>query len=190
VEVKEAIEKRRAYRSLEPVDITEDLVRDLAMSACLSASCFNNQPWRFVFAYDPKVLGRLHEALTGGNAWAKAASMMIAVFTREDLDCVIRDRVYHLFDTGMATAHIILRATEMGLVAHPIAGFSPSRVREVLGIPEDMQVIALIIVGKKAGGVALDLTEQQRKSEMERPGRKPVEEIAFMNRYTKPADEE
>ena len=30
MDVKEAIEKRRAYRSLESVEITEELVRDLA----------------------------------------------------------------------------------------------------------------------------------------------------------------
>jgi len=32
--------------------------------------------------------------------------MIIAVFSREDLDCRIRGRNYYLFDTGMATAFI------------------------------------------------------------------------------------
>ena len=43
--VKEAIEKRRAHRYLEPVEIPAKLVEDLVTSAHLSASCFNNQPW-------------------------------------------------------------------------------------------------------------------------------------------------
>ena len=60
MDVKEAIKRRRAYRSLEPVEISDELIHDLAKSAGLSASCFNNQPWRFVFARDPKVLQRLH----------------------------------------------------------------------------------------------------------------------------------
>ena len=37
------IESRRAYRSLEKTDITEDLIRTLAQSASLSASCYNHR---------------------------------------------------------------------------------------------------------------------------------------------------
>ncbi|MCK5260649.1 MAG: nitroreductase family protein [Thermoplasmatales archaeon] len=48
MDVKQAIIKRRAYRSLEPVEITEELIYDLAECARLTASCFNNQPWRYV----------------------------------------------------------------------------------------------------------------------------------------------
>lgn len=44
MDVKEAIRERRAYRSLDPVEITESLIRDLAESAQLAPSCFNNQP--------------------------------------------------------------------------------------------------------------------------------------------------
>ena len=56
MDVKNAIQERRAYRSLDPVEITDGLVRDLAENARLAPSCFNNQPWRYVFAYDPEVL--------------------------------------------------------------------------------------------------------------------------------------
>ena len=41
---------------------------------------------------------------------------------------------------------LILRATELGLVAHPIAGFSPRKAREILGIPDSAQVITFIIL--------------------------------------------
>jgi nitroreductase len=130
MDVKQAILTRRAYRSLEPVEITEELIRDLAESARLTPSCNNNQPWRFVFVHDPEVLKKLHGALSKSNAWVQAASTIIAVFSREDLDCRIRGRNYYLFDTEMATAFIILRATELGLVAHPIAGYDEGAVKE------------------------------------------------------------
>ena len=90
MDVKEAIHTRRAYRSLEPVEITEELIRDLAESAQLTCSCFNNQPWRFVFAYDSDVLEKLQGAMSKGNKWVRAASMIIAVFSKKDLDCVRR----------------------------------------------------------------------------------------------------
>jgi nitroreductase len=179
--VKQTIQARRAYRSLEPVEITEELISDLAKSAQLAPSCFNNQPWRFVFVHDHEVLKQLHGAMSRGNEWVQAASMIIAVFSREDLDCRIRGRNYYLFDTGMATAFIILRATELGLVAHPIAGYDEGAVKEILGIPGDMQVITLVNVGKHSDTIGPLLSEKQAESEKERPERLPLEEFAFVN---------
>lgn len=179
--VTDAIHSRRAYRSLEPVKITPDLVDDLASHAQLAASCFNNQPTRYVFVYERSKLEEVFTALSRGNTWAQQSSMIIAAFTKEEDDCVIKERKYHQFDLGMATATMILRATELGLVAHPIAGFKPSKVREILGIPEEYQVLTLIIVGKKRGEPHPSLSEEQAKTELVRPERKPLNEWAFHN---------
>ncbi len=181
--VKDAIEKRRAYRALAPVEITEDTVRDLAEAAHLAASCFNNQPWRFVFVRERDMLERLFETLPDGNAWARASSMIVAVASRPDLDCQIMGRDYFLFDTGMATAHLVLRATELGLVAHPIAGYSPKKVRGVLGVPDNMTVITLVIVGKHTDEISDALSEAQAAGEAKRPERHPFDEFAYLETY-------
>ncbi len=183
MDVAQAIRKRRAYRSLGPVKITEDLLKDLAEHVRLAPSCSNNQPWRFVFVYDPGTLMEMHAALSSGNVWAQAASMIIAVFSQQEDDCIIRDRVYHQFDVGMAVGFLILRATELGLVAHPIAGFSPKKTKEILGIPEEYKVITLIIVGKHAETISPVLSEKQVSSERRRPKRKKIDEFVFLNRF-------
>jgi len=183
MDVKQAIHTRRAYRSLEYVEITEELIRDLAQSAQLAPSCFNNQPWRFVFAYDSDVLEKLHGAMSRGNQWVQAGSMIIAAFSKKDLDCLIKGREYYLFDTGVATAFIMLRATELGLVAHPIAGYKEDAVKEILGIPEEMTLITLLIVGKHAETIGPLLSDKQVGWEKERPERLPVEEFARVNRF-------
>ena len=184
MDVKEAIEKRRSYRSLEKAEITDGLVRELAESARLAASCFNNQPWRYVFVYGEEALEKVKGALAPGNAWAKEASLIVAVLSRPDLDCQLRGRDYYLFDTGMATGQMFLRATELGLVTHPIAGFSQTKTREALEIPDDMELIALVIVGKKADVPNPILNEGQMENEMKRPERLPLERFAFIDRYT------
>jgi nitroreductase len=120
--------------------------------------------------------------MSKGNEWAFRASMIIAVFSKKEDDCVIKEREYHQFDTGMAVGLLTLRATELGLVAHPIAGFSPKKAREVLGIPDIYQVITLIIVGKKGHDLS-GLSDDQRESEAERPERKPLGEFAFIDRF-------
>jgi nitroreductase len=183
MDVAQAINERRAYRSLEPVDITEDLIEDLARNARLAPSCFNNQPWRFVFVRDKEMLEKMHEALSKGNVWAHAASMIIAVFSKKEDDCIIKDREYHQFDCGLAVGFLILRATELGLVAHPIAGYSPRKTREILDIPEDYQVITLIIVGKHSEEISSILSDEQAASEKSRPKRKTFSEIVSIDRF-------
>ncbi len=184
--VRDTIEQRRAYRSLAPAEITRELIEDLAECARLAPSCFNNQPWRYVFVHDDETLEQLYEALADGNEWATAASLIIAVFCKEDDDCVIYDRIYHRFDTGLATGFLILRATELGLVAHPIAGYSPSTVSEILGIPDEYQVITLVIVGRHADDIGPLLTDKQRAVERERPERKPFDAVASIDHYEPP----
>ena len=184
MDVTQTIQERRAYRSLAPVEIKDDLVKDLAEHARLAPSCFNNQPWRFVFVYDPNALEEMFAALSSGNKWARESSMIIAAFSKEDDDCIIRDRVYHQFDVGLAVGFLILRATELGFVAHPIAGFSPKKTREILGIPEEYKVITLIIVGKHAETMSPVLSEDQIRAEKDRPQRKPLDEFMYTDKFS------
>ena len=84
----------------------------------------------------------------------------------------------------MATAFMILRATELGLVAHPIAGFNEDAVKKILGIPEEMRLITLVIVGRRSETISPLLSEKQVERERKRPERLHLEEFAYMNRFT------
>ncbi len=183
MDVSVAIESRRAYRSLEKIDITDGLIKALASSASLSPSCFNNQPWRFVFVYEEAILDQLKNALPKGNDWARNASMMIAVLSKQSDDCVLDDRKYYLLDTGMATAFLILKSTELGYVAHPIAGYNPEIVKEAICSPDDMEIITIIVFGKHKKEADAILSEKQIHDEAERPMRKPFGEYAYLNKF-------
>lgn len=189
MDVKVAIEKRRAYRSLAPVEITDEIIAQLANAAMLAPSCFNNQPWKYVFVRSKEALLNMKQVFNKGNEWCHAASLVIAVLAKKDSDCVIKEREYYLFDVGLGTGQMILRATELGLVAHPIAGYSPDKVREVLGIPEDFSVVTLVNCGKKDerdnNGL---LNENQAQGEKTRPVRLPDENVYSIDRYDEKLD--
>ncbi|HEQ79319.1 MAG TPA: nitroreductase [Euryarchaeota archaeon] len=175
--VKDAIESRRAYRILDEVKIDKPILNDLIGSAMLAPSCFNNQPWRFLTIYQKEGLEAMKGALSKGNEWARDASAYVVVYSRKDLDCNIQDRHYYLFDTGMATAFLMLRATELNLVAHPIAGFSPKKIKELFGISKDMMVITVVVLGKKGSEPGPLLSNEQIETETERPERLSIDEI-------------
>lgn len=189
MDVRKAIEERRAYRSLDKIEIPLETIVDLAKCASLSPSCFNNQPWRFVFATSEEKLLAMREALAKGNEWAYDASAFIAVCSKPDLDCVLKDgRQYYAFDVGMSVGILMLRATELGLVAHPIAGYSPSKVKEILNIPAEYEVIVLLVVGKHSKEIKPVLSEKQVSAEKERPPRLPLKDFAFLNSFGNPLE--
>ncbi len=183
MDVKETIEKRRSYRSLDSVEITDELIEDLANSAKLAPSCFNNQPWNYVFVHDKKKLEEVFETLSSGNDWATNASLVIGVFAKKEDDCNVKGREYYLFDTGLATSMLMLRARELGLVAHAIAGYSESKAKEVMAIPDDYRLITLVIVGKHSDEIKDILSEKQAKDEKERPPRKDLEDFVYHNEF-------
>lgn len=125
------LKKRSPYRALSSQQVEKEKVTALLEAARLSASCMNNQPWRFLVLDDPEALEKGRQSLAPGNYWAKTAPVLIIGFSRADLDCRSGDgREYYLFDLGMAVQNILLQATEMDLVARPMAGFMPDAVRE------------------------------------------------------------
>ncbi len=83
-----------------------------------------------------------------------------------------------MFDTGIAVGFMILRAAEFGLVAHIIAGYSPEAVKKELNLPEDVNLITLIIVGRHSKKLIKGLPSPQREREEKHPPRKSFNEIA------------
>ena len=183
MEFDEVLARRRSRRAYGPVEITDDMVRKLLQAASLAPSCTNSQPWRFVMVRKPEQLERVFQTLTRGNYWMTKVSMVVAVFTEPDSDCDVQGVSYEMFDTGMAAALLLLKATEMGLLTHPIAGFNKEMVKEVLGLSEQHTIITLIGIGKRSDDLGA-LNENHRERETSPRIRKPLEEIGFMESYT------
>ena len=146
------LEKRFASRAISAEKLSEETVADIAEAARLTPSCYNKQPWRFLFLESDGARAKAAEILVPQNlVWAGRAPLIIIGYTTAADDCVLPDgREYHQFDLGMSVMNILMAATEHALVARPMAGFNPDKARELFGLrPEDMPMIA-IAVGKKS----------------------------------------
>lgn len=175
------IESRRSYRALSPDPVPEDAIERILQAAHLAPSCSNRQSWRFV-AVTGDALAPVREILMPFNKWATRAPLVVAAATKPSLDCRLEEgRDYACFDLGLAAMNLMLQATREGLVAHPIAGYQPVKIREALGIPEDYVVMALIILGRRGSDDLL--TDGQREREAAPRDRKPLSEVAFRNRW-------
>lgn len=182
------LKKRLASRAIAPDPVDPPHRQALMQAAQLSASCRNNQPWRFLLLDEPDALEEGRRALLPGNGWARTAPLLFVGFSRRDLDCVSGDgREYYLFDVGLAVQNILLQATELGLVARPMAGFEPDRIRRSFGIPEAYTVVIMIAVGKPGDPATLD--EKLRAVSMAPRVRGPLENNFFLNRFPRPEAE-
>jgi len=183
------IEKRRAYRAISGKPVPDETINRIMEAATLAPSCFNNQPWRFVVIREKKVLDQLKEHLSSGNYWAKTAPFIVAVCTQNDFDCRLSEgRDYAFFDTGMAVANMLLQGVREGLHTHPIAGFSPLPIKEILGIPGEVTLLTLVVFGYPGDKKALN--EKHRESESGPRGRKSIKENVAFDGWPQSWDEE
>lgn len=172
------IRQRRARRALSLQEIPEEVLHRLLESATLSASCFNNQPWRFIVLKRDCGIERGRSWLAKGNYWAQTAPVIVGVVTRPDYDCDLDEgRQYALFDCGMAVQNLQIQAQHEGLIAHPIAGFKAGELKDELGIPADHILITLVVIGYP--GTDNELNEKHQELESSERVRKSLDEVVF-----------
>lgn len=181
IKINPQIIERRARRSInENQKIPELMLKQFIKAAHLAPSCFNNQPWRFVVINDKTKLEDLAEYIPSGNSWLKKAPVLIAVYSKSENDCQLSDRRdYYLFDTGLAVGNLLVQATQMGLIAHPVAGYDPEGFKNTLNIPEDNVLITVIGVGFPADVDYLD--EKHQKFENSPRDRIDIENVLSWN---------
>ena len=152
-------------------------VRALFEAARWAPSCFNEQPWLFVYATDPDGRRKLGSSLVAKNQrWALAAPLLMFVLARRHFKEGGRENRHAPFDAGAAWMSLALQARKMGLYAHAMAGFSVSKAYEVIGVsPHEYLVMAAVAVGRRDPGAELP----EDLAEMESPNtRKPPLEVA------------
>lgn len=175
------IDVRRSFRALNDRPIAEEDLRTLVEAAHFAPSCRNHQPWRMIVATGKK-LEALKKTLPKGNSWALASPAIVAFAAAPEDDCQSGDgREYFLFDTGLAAENLMLQATQLGLTAHPIAGYSPEKVKKVFSIPERFTVVVLIVLGYP--GDTDQLEDWAKEAELGPRQRRPLEEVVGWNEF-------
>lgn len=169
---------RWSPRALSGDQVTREELFSLFEAARWAPSSFNGQPWRFLYAMrDTPAWKTLFDLLIDFNqAWAKNAAVLVVVASRKRFEHNEKPNKTHSFDTGAAWENLALQGSHKGLVVHGMSGFDYDKAREVLHVPEDYQVEAMIAIGKpgKKEDLPLDLQEREQPSE-----RKKVEEFVF-----------
>ena len=155
------VRERTSIRGYKADPIEEDKLERILDAARLAPSGKNGQPWTFIVVKDEETRKKLVPACKGQEFVGQAPVVVVA--------CGHEERAYKKMggywnslplDIGIAIEHLMLAAVSEGLGTCWIGAFFEEQVREILGVPEGVKIVALTPVGYPAG----EKTHRPRKS--------------------------
>ena len=173
MEFKELIEARRSVRKYVASEISKAEVEEIVGEALNAPSWKNTEVTRYYAAIGAEAKERLwKEALPSFNAASTAnAAALVAVAFRQRESGYMGEaaanelgEMWGAYDCGLASAYFVLAAKNRGWDSLILGIRDAAKVKELLGIPGDETLTAVIALGKAASSVG-------------KPPRKPVAEV-------------
>ena len=179
--------QRRSPRAYAAQLVPAEVLHQVFAAASSAASCFGEQPWRFIVgsraaqpdAYD-KILSSMGEF---NQVWANAAPVLVVSIAKLTFSHDDNPNAWARHDVGQATATLTVQAAELGLQIHQMAGFSADKIRESFGIPAGYEPVAVFTLGYP--GDPAGLPDGLRGKETAPRVRKPLAEFLFEGGWPK-----
>ncbi len=160
--LKDAITTRRTVRKFTGHKVTDEEVTQILEAGRWAPSWANTQSWRFIVVRDTQLIEKITDQYSATNparACSKSASVLIIGCAESGLSGCRggKDRTkfsnWNMFDLGMATQNISLMAHDIGLGSVIVGSMNHDGIHELLDLPDNIQVIVSIPVGKPLEGV-------------------------------------
>ncbi|MFH1382073.1 MAG: nitroreductase family protein [Chloroflexota bacterium] len=152
MELQKAVKERKSIRDYEDRPVPEDKLLRILEAARMAPSAGNRQPWKFIVVRDAGRRRELAHAAGGQEHVAKAPVVIAAVATMPDriMTCGVPS---YAVDLALAVDHITLAAVDEGLGTCWIGRFSQQEAKDILGVPENYQIVTILPLGfpKEAG---------------------------------------
>ncbi|MCK4595425.1 nitroreductase family protein [candidate division WOR-3 bacterium] len=162
MDVRDSIKNRFSVRSYLNKPVEDEKLALVLDAARLAPSARNKQSWKFIVIKDKIIRQKLIDAAAGQQFVAEAPVVIAAVSTEPSY--VMRCGVpAYAVDLAIAVDHMTLQAVELGLGTCWIGAFYQDKVKEILQIPDEYKVVALLPLGYPARSPA----EKLRKSKNE-----------------------
>jgi len=168
--VLEAIKKRQSVRSYLAKEIPEDVLQQVLEAGRLAPSASNRQDWKFIVVKNEDLRKKLVPACKNQEFVEEAPIVIAGCGTNPDYVMPNGEHTYSI-DLAIALDHMSLEAASLGLGTCWIGAFYQDQVKEILGVPEDVRIVNLLILGYP-------------KELRTKTGRKPLSEIICYDKYT------
>lgn len=187
IQIQPLIKRRWSPRAFSERPVEKEKLIRLFEAARWSASCFNEQPWRFIVGIkgQRQSYQKIFDSLAEGNQlWCKFAPVLILLCAKTTFSHNQKKNKWAFYDLGQAAAYISMQAMAEGLYVHQMAGFDPEKVNSSFAIPNDFEPFTVMALGYL--GDADILPETLKKSELSLRERKPLTELVFSKNWNQP----
>jgi nitroreductase len=205
--LEDVVIQRRATPHFSGEPVPTEVIETALSVAAQAPSGYNFQPWRFLVLSDPEQRRRLQAAAFGQPKIGEAPVVIVAFAQREGW----KEKIDEIFElraeqTGqrdpaarektkkgaldfisqlpagvwvtrqvmISFTYLMLAFESQGWDTAPMEGFDAAAVRAAFELPADAEVVALLAVGRAA------------EVDPPHPGRLPVSEIAYRDRFDTP----
>lgn len=175
---------RWSPRAFMEKPIPEADLMSLFEAARWAPSCFNDQPWLFLYSKSEKDKALFLSLLMDSNqVWAKAAPVLAFALTRKHFSHNQAPNRLAAFDTGAAWMSLALAAHKIGLATHAMGGFHQDAAYEKLQVPRDkFEIQCAIAIGYRADADTLPTALRDRETPSQR---KATQTIAAAGSFPK-----
>src|SRR5439155_9598143 len=144
METFDAIRTVLAVRRFKDTPIPEPVVRQIVEAGHLTASSGNGQPWHFIVVRDKETLRRLGQLARTGPYIPQASLAIVVAMDPGPLA---------VSDCSRAIQNMILAAWSQGVGSNWVGYNNLPEVNPLLGIPEDVSVLAILPFGYPAEAI-------------------------------------
>ena len=165
MDVYQCIRSRLTVRNFKPDPVPERVIRRMLQAARWAPSARNRQPWNFIVIQNPDTLAQIGGVASSGG-FIGGAPLAVAV---------VMDRGGRPeFDAGRSLQQMELAAWSLGVggCVAGVRGEENDKVKELLGIPEDKDLVTVVAFGYPTDEVAAGTKV-----------RKPISEFAHSEKY-------
>ncbi len=166
MQVFDAVRTVLAVRSYQDKPVPPELVRRIVEAGQLTASSMNGQPWHFIVVENRDILHRIGTLARTGPYIAQAPLAIVVA---------IDQTKFAVSDGSRAIQSMILTAWSEGVSSNWVGFMGQKEVRPLLGIPETMDILAIVPFGYPAQPVGKGKKQ-----------RKPLSEVVSHERYGQP----
>ena len=155
MELTSAINGRRSIRKYAPCVVKREEIEEMIRAAQAAPSWKNSQTARFYVALSDEA----REAVRGGLASFNAertenVGAFVVTTVVHGISGYTASGPTHLgngfecFDNGLAVENMLLKAHELGYGTLIMGLYKVDKLRQILGIPEGEEIVAVVAVGK------------------------------------------
>jgi nitroreductase len=160
----ECVATKLDVREFDSRDVPADVKLKILEAARLTASGLNYQHWSFILIQDQSGIKRLAEDSTTGK-WVAKANFATIILTNPKYP-------FHLIDAGRVLQDMQLTAWNYGVVSGIYTGVKGEDLCRHFNIPDELSPSVVVGFGYPA-----------RKITGKRKNRKPLTEVAFLEKY-------